>query len=428
MSKSVLIVSYLFEPLNAIGSLRPSKLAKYLSNKGYEVTVFTSHKTLTCKEYKPLNFSIIYDLENVRTVKSTDSVSHNKHKIDIPIVFPSGLRDELKALYRTSLVYKESILFLDRFKEQLINKRIDASNFDCVITTYGPVGSLLAGIAIKRIQPSIKWINDFRDPIVTKLPPHSIKLFNLKLQNYSVKLCDKVTTVSKGYRNRIKQGTDISKFAIIPNGFDSDEIQNIPIISSTSFFDMAYVGSLYEGKRDLGPLFEALRQIIDEGVLPKSKIVFHYAGRDISYLHEQAKRYSISEIIHDHGFLSREECLRLQLASRFLVLSTWNEKGEEGVFPGKLIEYMMMNKPIISIVNGELGNAEVTEIIDKYKLGISCESAVQGSGIVLYEWLKAQAIQYSSNKSAIHNPDREGISKEYDWHNIVERFCEIIDE
>ena len=39
MGKRILIISYYFAPQNAIGAVRPTKLAKYLARMGHEVTV-----------------------------------------------------------------------------------------------------------------------------------------------------------------------------------------------------------------------------------------------------------------------------------------------------------------------------------------------------------------------------------------------------
>ena len=39
MGKRILIISYYFAPQNAIGAVRPTKLAKYLTRMGHEVTV-----------------------------------------------------------------------------------------------------------------------------------------------------------------------------------------------------------------------------------------------------------------------------------------------------------------------------------------------------------------------------------------------------
>ncbi|MEH7255748.1 hypothetical protein V7111_26940, partial [Neobacillus niacini] len=44
--KKILIVSYLFAPENAIGAIRPTKIAKFLSEKAYDITVITSSNKL----------------------------------------------------------------------------------------------------------------------------------------------------------------------------------------------------------------------------------------------------------------------------------------------------------------------------------------------------------------------------------------------
>ena len=61
MSKNILIISELFEPMNAIGAIRPSKLAKFLADHGYNVTVYTSISTLSDKQYNPTKFTVLYD-------------------------------------------------------------------------------------------------------------------------------------------------------------------------------------------------------------------------------------------------------------------------------------------------------------------------------------------------------------------------------
>ena len=46
MGKRILIISYFFAPQNAMGAVRPTKLAKYLSRMGHEVTVYEKRKQL----------------------------------------------------------------------------------------------------------------------------------------------------------------------------------------------------------------------------------------------------------------------------------------------------------------------------------------------------------------------------------------------
>ena len=432
MSKKIMIISELFFPKNSVGSVRPTKLAKYLNLNGYDVTVFTSNECLSGKsEASNSPYMVIY-AEVVKT--------HNEKLVYVQQTENNAIKENpknslfyafLQSLKRTKrqyLAYRQGRNFYRTFCNYVDDGRLKLEDFDFVFSTFGPIGSLLAGMEAKKRKPSVVWINDFRDPMVSKIMPKLFDPYYMYLQKKSMAVADHVVTVSEGYRSRMLTKESANKFEVIPNGFDSDDLPEAnPNTTINSLFDMTYVGALYEGKRDLSPLFKALKQLSDEEILPKEKMIFNYAGKDIKYLTAQAKQYGMEGIVKGHGFLSRVDCLNLQHNSRFLVLSTWNEKGEEGVFPGKFIEYMLMNKPIISVVDGNLAGSEVTSTIHKFSLGVSYESADKNTEHELYEWLKEQAVQFNNGKPAIFDPDSEGIEQRYNWKNIVKRFCELID-
>lgn len=427
MSKKVLLVSELFEPMNRIGAVRPSKLAKYLTRNGVDVTVFTSYKTIIHNTYSPDGFIVLYDkaLEDEHSDVRSHKEAAPHCKSTLKTISP--FRKELSLIYRQFLAYKEGKLFCRRFMNAVNNGIINLKEYDYIFTTFGPIGPVLTGIKIKQLNHNIKWINDFRDPMVSKLLPSIAKPLYGHIQKKSIILSDYVTTVSEGYKNRIQIVGEEGKVQVIPNGFDVDDKPlKCGKTCCNSKFTLSYMGSLYEGKRDIGPLFKALRRLSDECVLSVDNMEFNYAGKDFNYLLTQAEKYNMEEIIHDYGFLSRKDCLQLQSESRFLVLSTWNEKGEEGVFPGKLIEYMLMEKPIISIVDGSVSCSEVTRTIKRLSLGVSYESADPKTENELYEWLKAQAVQYKEGRQALFSPDYESLYNMYDWRRISERFCKII--
>lgn len=246
------------------------------------------------------------------------------------------------------------------------------------------------------------------------------------IQNYCVSTADYITTVSKGYRKRIECKKHSKKVRVIPNGYDKSDIKKK--IEDVNTFSFAYVGALYEGKRDLGAFFEGIKQIIDSGILTKSEIEFHYAGRDFEYLHKQADTYGLEDILINHGVVSREMSFEIQLSSRYLVLSTWNEIGEEGVFPGKLIEYMLMKKPIVSIVGGNLMNSEVTEVIHELNLGYSYETMNSDKKQMFYDWLMSEAKRFREGLPVDFHPNSKDIDKRYNWDNIINCFEEIINE
>ena len=429
---SVLIISELFYPMNRIGAVRPTKLAKFLALKKYNVTVFTSSDCLLYSNEKvSLPYRVIYAnndenqqnniIEKRASVNRDSKTASNSKKIR----FDNSIVQELKMTKRQFILYKKGKDFLQLFCKYIDSRTISLEDFDCVFSTFGPIGSLLCGLEAKKRYPSIVWINDFRDPMVSQIMPKSFAPYYNYLQHKSIDLADHTITVSEGYKKRLSFLKMRGNISVIPNGFDKDDILIEDVVYDGKF-SFAYVGALYEGKRDLSVLFSCLKSLIDEKILDSNAVCFHYAGSEGDVIISQAKKFSLEGIICDHGLVNRQESIRIQSCVRFLVLSTWNDKGEEGVFPGKLLEYMLIDKPVVSIVGGSLSNSEVTQVIRKMRLGISYEKADLNTKKQLYMWLKKQAVQFVSGKNVLFNPDREAISRAYNWESLVERFSELI--
>ncbi len=81
---------------------------------------------------------------------------------------------------------------------------------------------------------------------------------------------------------------------------------------------------MYSGQRDFTPLFQVLRELIDQDAVREDAIRFHYAGHDAPFLLAQAEKYNLQQIVVDHGFISRSESIRLQADSDILLVSNWN--------------------------------------------------------------------------------------------------------
>ena len=204
MSKRVLIVSELFEPMNSIGAVRPSKLAKYLTKNGIKVTVFTSHKTRTDNNYSPDGFTVIYDQEIVNNPSSVISHRDATLQSNSTRITNAYLRKELSLMHRQYLAYQAGRLFCRRFVNAVNCGEINLEEYDYIFTTFGPIGPVLTGIEIKRLDPKVKWISDFRDPMISQLIPSLAKPLYGYIQRRSIILCDYATTVSEGYKKRIQ--------------------------------------------------------------------------------------------------------------------------------------------------------------------------------------------------------------------------------
>ena len=224
----------------------------------------------------------------------------------------SYIIQELKRVKRTLLALKNGVIYSNEVLNFIEKEYIDINNYDAILTTFGPVSSVLIGLKLKEIYPSINWICDFRDSMNVKETSILLRPFMWYLQQKACKKADHIVAVSNGYIERICGDKYTTKRHMIPNGYDKSDLLNFQSqMLCKDKLHITYVGALYEGKRKISPLFKVIRELIDENLLSIDDICFDYAGRDSACLYEQANYYNLKSVIVNHGLLSRQECLVL---------------------------------------------------------------------------------------------------------------------
>ena len=426
--KKILIVSYNFAPRHTVGAIRPTKLAQYLCESGNEVDV------VTVKPYGELDHSMDRSLEGIGRIDHIDcSIIEDKpaaKKQPSPNTGvakskrPSFLRKLKRELYEYKKILN-SVKFSAAFKSLVKSDLKRFRSYDAVITTYGPVASHLCGLRFKKLCPGVKWIADFRDPMVVNTTPPSTVAFRGSVQKKVCKRADVLVAVSHGYYDRIFDEEAQKKAHVIYNGFDRGDIDTSTIIRDGEF-SFTYVGAMHEGMRDFSPLLELLSELIREGKIKAQDVNINYAGTSFSVLKNQAERVGYTGRLTDHGRVSRGDCLKLQASSRHLLLATWNEKGENGVFPGKFLEYIMIGRPILSFVSGEEAGSEVTRVMKRARLGVTYEEACRESDLaVLREYLISDYEAFLVGRDADFDPDENEVAR-FDFANTAKSFEELI--
>lgn len=415
--KRILIISELFHPQNAIGALRPTKIRNGLIKKGYDVDVITR------------SFSNKNDRANNGIVWRIDSVEETKHinSSSAPLKKEKRFIQELKRIKRTIMSINKGKCYCNHVIEFIEKKNIALSDYETIITTFGPISSVMIGLALKKRYPDVNWICDFRDPLVVKEASALLNPLMSLVQDKACKTADHIVAVSNGYLKRICGDKYISKRHMIPNGYD---ISDSAVLESSTppkdVIHIAYVGTLYEGRRKITPLFRALRELANCGAVDLNKFRFDYAGRDGDFLLAQASEYGLDFIIYDHRVLSREECLKLQSSSHFLVLSTWNNHGEEGVFPGKFLEYMLIKRPIISLTDGNIPDGEVTLVMREGQFGVAYESVHDKEDMEqLKNYIETCYCEWSQKGSITFEPVQEVLER-YNYDNIINKIEGLI--
>ena len=383
----VLLISYFIAPLSKIGSIRWTKISKYLKRK-YDVKI----DVLTMKKDFDINPKL-YTIEKKDILLERDLAYFNKYiALDYGLMasiyryFFYQFREIAKKRKSHDHVTKEIIaenkgrgIKLDRGLEPVYEKKQNRSlrnklieikervetkdsktqclrylkkngmdKYDVVISTYSPIWTHFVAKKIKSFKRDIYWIADFRDQYAFDL------LEQKEFERRKEFACRHLGNADAIF----KVADDINLFLpknfsdhFIPNGYDPEEaVKSV----EPRKFNFLFTGSLYEGKRDFSPLFQAIKELEREKRVLIDDISVDYAGADGAEIVKMASKWNLSSIVIDYGGLSRKDTLKLQGSCAILLLADWNTKYNKPFWSGKAYEYMMAKKPIVFIMSGDV--------------------------------------------------------------------------
>ena len=165
-----------------------------------------------------------------------------------------------------------------------------------------------------------------------------------------------------------------------------------------------------------------MRDFVESGIFNINDLAVHYAGKDFNILKNQASNFGMEQILCDHGFVPRDQSLSMQLGADILLHASWNSIGYTGVLTGKFFEYMMMDKPILSIITGNVPNSEIKEMMVKANIGFCYEQALKNTdNKKLKDFLLTLYQEFKKSSSLPFDPNREYIEK-FSYQNIAKQF------
>lgn len=455
----ILIIAYYFSPVQKIGAVRPSKLAKYLVKLGADVTVLTVDTEYIQNNIDPLlnNEKNLYGQvcgikvgclgkisEKVinfikRTSKQVVQTQNNSHKLcntadeKIHIKILKSIKEKTTKIL--NLIYYRS--WLKKCKNYM-NHNYKNKMFDCVFSTYGPYENLALGsYAVKKGYTNC-WIADFRDSIIKQNDSLRERYRNISMLKNVCNNATHITSVSRtGLEAAYKllpnkeQKLAYKKTCILYNGFDGDEykcqLETFDNDNEKYKFKLAYCGALYGNKRDLTLLFQALNELISEGKIAQDDISIQYAGSQYKWLLAQARNYKMESILVNHGIIPRSESIALQAQSDAILVATWNEDTVDGkgIITGKVYESILVKRPVLAIVCGSCPDSELGELLSEYRMGAAFEAADVNAKEKLKTWiLKQVKVKKSGEKLYEYN---EKTYNYFHYKEIVKRLLEIID-
>lgn len=441
---NILIVSHYIAPIQAVASIRWTKIAKYLKkqHEDIHITVITDEKNFDDKssgiplsKIDPLlsvdvkNFDEVVEVPYGRAykfykrklylykVKKNRDIEYHKNSVD-----SMGGKKGIKRLLKET----ESFLRVDYLENRIIANNIyrnikNTEKYDVIISTFSPAWTHLVARRIKEKNNKALWIADFRDSYADDIADCPIAFRYHK--KFVKKYCAKANIVTRVNNELVLFENINQKVVTVYNGYDLDEkIEK----QKSSKFSFAFTGLLAGDERDFSELFRVISELIEDNTIIPEDVEFYYAGTTGEVFTNQARKYGMEKLVKDYGLVKREEALHIQSKSLFLLMANANTSTLKCEWSGKMYEYMMAEKPIIYFVTGTIPYSLPSKNIGK--LGGFCYEYLRDEElhVALKEYISKKYHEWKKNGDVLIDRDMEYI-EQFDYSKIADKIWNIIE-
>lgn len=448
--KNILIIAYYYPPKGGAGVQRTTKFANYLSNMGYNVNVLTVKEDAGGLVDTSLNKDIGKNISVYRTdikesnlikrltkissggnsnnngEKKTNNSSLNNIKNKSKKVIKNICKKAFFKVYNFAYIPDDKKGWIN-FAVNAGKKIIKEKNIEVIFTTSGPYSSHLIGSKLAEEFP-VKWIADFRDPWVENPFVDNgpiIESIYKKLERKVVKRANKVISVSNpivhNFIERYKNEPS-DKFKIITNGYDEKDFQDLDLSlgDKNKRFTILYNGTLY-GKRSPKKILSAIDNLINSKKIDENKIKIKFLG-EIGNEHIKIVNYykeKYPKVVQHENYVPHKESLKEICASNALLLIIDEGQGSEGIYTGKIFEYIRSGKPILGIVPKGVARDLILDTNTGYVAYPSKQNEIESAIYASYSNF------INKNKELEPNLDK---IKQYSRENLTKKLINIIDE
>lgn len=298
-----------------------------------------------------------------------------------------------------------------------IPKAIELANsqqFDLMVSFAQPWSDHIIGLEVKR-KTGIDWLVHFSDPwidspYITPENPHygawqqaekdvieqadgvvftNQRTVDLVMKKYPSAWRDKVRVIPHAYDRRYKPETSLTQ---------NDKLH------------LMYSGNFY-GIRTPLPLLNALQLLTPE---QRAQIKVTFVG-NMHFTHGQTvEEMGLSDVIHMQGLEPYGESLNLANTADVLLLI--DAPSEQSVFlPSKLVDYMMLEKPILGITPPDGESADLVR-----NLGYPVHDTDDAQGIadtismLLAQWTQGNLTVSDDYRTVAQAYDAPNVAKQWD--------------
>jgi glycosyltransferase involved in cell wall biosynthesis len=361
--KKVLIITYYWPPSGGSGVQRWLKFVKYLPTLGWQPFVFTPQNP----SFQIKDESLLADVPNEAEIihfpiwepytvfEKISAVLGSSKSTDVVSAPSSGdpFFKKLSTWIRGNLFIPDPRRFWINPSVKFLSSFLEANDIRILVTTGPPHSMHLIGYKLKKQNPKLKWIADFRDPwsewgfLDTLRVSKPAKKIHQKLERQVLQTADVVTTITPFYVKHFER-LGARAVHLISNGFDDDDFKSLSI-KRTDKFLIRHVGIINE-KCDPRPLLLAIEKLISSSSDFAQSVQVEFIGKVyhevVEFVNTREALKSSTVFIHT---MPHKELLALYGSSSLLLLILTGYKDAEGYMPGKLYEYIATGLPVLGV-------------------------------------------------------------------------------
>lgn len=239
--------------------------------------------------------------------------------------------------------------------------RLARGGVDVLFTTSSPDTAHLVGLVLRE-RCAVPWVADFRDPWVRRLTFSAPTRFHLRLHEWLerrvLERADRVVVTNEETREDFltrHAGIPRSRFAVIPNGYDPEDVAPLrehsraPVAGASRRLVLVHAG-LLSGKRTLAPLVAALRELFRARPDLRPRLLVRQIGPRENVNDALVAAAGLDDVVEFNGPVHHARVLAEMAAADVLVLIEADEPAGSLITPGKIFEYLVSGRPLLALV------------------------------------------------------------------------------
>jgi glycosyltransferase involved in cell wall biosynthesis len=271
----------------------------------------------------------------------------------------TGVAEKISVWIRGNFFIPDARRFWIKPSIKYLSDYIQKNKIRHIISSGPPHSMHMIALGLKRKFPDLKWIADFRDPwtnidFYEKLMLG--KAADKKHHNMEMSVlqsADEVISIGKTMSDEFAEmyrragGKQPSKFKVITNGYDEEDISKTQLEKDKKF-SIAHIGTLVKD-RNPDVLWKVLGELVKENAEFEKQLEIKLVGKIDIFVKEELERYGLDKYVRKIDYLPHNEVIAEQQRSKVLLLLVNNTKNAKGILTGKFFEYMAAGSPVLAI-------------------------------------------------------------------------------